>query len=520
MKVKKKNVAVKDVKGNSSRYYSLSIILTFLFGFFLRFANTPQRYGFDGDAIRDAIVAYEGAKTFAFPLAGPFSSTGPYTFGPWYYIILIFFSRIFPSPYIPWIVMGILSLFSILLMADIGRLLHDKKLGVILAAITAIAPIQISVGVGLSNISPVPFFSALSIWLTFKILKKELNHMLWYFIFGIALGIGINMHYQMVGLLLLPIFIWIYKGWKQFIIPLLIGAGLFVSFIPLLTFNLLTNWSTVNGIHEMYIAKERMYFPNSWKIYLFDFWIAHLKFLFVSSLAVNISVVFLFATACITNILKKKYAKELSMLLIIFLFNFLWLRFYWGERHDVYLYYLSPIMFIFLGYTLTWLYEMKYGKIIFALLTLITSWNMLTADISFIGTQPEHIAWEKEATRLSALYPYDNLTLYSCNAFYQPHKKTLLYLLRFNYQSGAPERKIALKGNDCFFPNKEGYEFKDYEIADKYGYQIYPKLFPELKDTNFNFIDITTASNSAITKAGWKLMTTKDVYNDTVNWWK
>src|SRR5207247_2358232 len=116
------------------------------------------------------------------------------TFGPWYYIGLILFSIPFSTPYSPWVLMSILSIITILLMADVGRLLHSKKLGIILAAITAIAPTQINVATSLSNISPVPFFTALSIWLTLKLLSKEASHYVWFLLLGLALGFGINAH--------------------------------------------------------------------------------------------------------------------------------------------------------------------------------------------------------------------------------------------------------------------------------------------------------------------------------------
>lgn len=508
-------------KKNISPYLN-TLIFILLLGIVLRFAGTPDRYGFDGDAVRDAIVAYEGAKNFSFPLVGPFSSTGPYTFGPWYYISLIIFSIILPDPYAPWIIMGIISLFTILLMADIGRLLHSRKLGIILAAITAIAPTQINVATSLSNINPVLLFTTLTIWLTFKLIKKEVSHYAWYLFLGLTLGMGINAHYQMIGLLWLPLILWIVIGWRKYYIPLLISLGIFVSLIPLLFFNLLTDWHTLNGLKEMYIAKERTYVPNSWRIYILEFWTLHLKFLLFSPAFINIILIFTFISAFLRDFLRKKHSLGLIMLSIVFILNFFGLRYYWGERHDVYLSYLSPILFIFLGYTLVSLWETKYGKILFIILSFIIGWNMLLIDYARIkeANKAEHITWKHEVKMLQNKYPNYNIVLYSCNSFYQSHKRTLVYFLDFNYQPQAKEKKVAMKGNDCQFPNIKGFDFKISKIADKYAKSVYPFILPEIKNTNFNFIDISIASPSAIKEAKWEPITTKSIFNSTVNWWR
>ena len=73
------------------RYWKLYLLLIILIiGIFFRFYNTPMRYSLGDDSSRDAMVAFEDAKEFQLPLLGPFSSLGPFTFGPWYYYQLIF----------------------------------------------------------------------------------------------------------------------------------------------------------------------------------------------------------------------------------------------------------------------------------------------------------------------------------------------------------------------------------------------------------------------------------------------
>jgi hypothetical protein len=491
--------------------YLVTLIFILLLGVILRFTNASDRYSFDGDAVRDAIVAYEGARNFYFPLAGPFSSTGPYTFGPWYFTGIIFFSIIFPTPYSPWILMGILSLFTILLMADIGRLLYSKTFGIILAVLTAIAPTQINMATGLSNINPVALFATLSIWIVLKLITKEFSHFLWYVALGIALGMGINMHFQMLGLLVLPVLLWIRMGWKKYHIPLLIFLGIFITFIPLLIFNFLTNWHTVNGINEMLIAKERTYVPNSWKIYLFEFWISHLKFLLFSPTFVNILLVLTFLGLFIKELVKKKYSSGLSLLVIVFSVNFLWLRYYWGERHDVYLLYLSPLLFIFFGYTFFSLLKMKYGKILFVFFSLIIGWYMLLDDYTKIVNASADVP-KQQVQLLHNKYPDQNIILYSCSQFYEPDKRAVLYLLSFYHEPQTQEKKLGMLEPDCEPPT--------IVIKNKTAEEVYPPLVPALKEEHFNFIDLSQTTPEALKQASWEPISTKDIFNSTVNWWK
>ncbi|HSW87827.1 MAG TPA: glycosyltransferase family 39 protein [Candidatus Saccharimonadales bacterium] len=504
--------------------YVISLASLILLGIFLRFFNTPTRYSIDGDSIRDALVGYQGAKTFSFPLIGPFSSTGPYTFGSWYYISIIIFFLLLPLPYSPWILMGITSVVTILVMADIGRLLHSQKLAIILAFLTAIAPSQVTTATSLSNINPIPFFAALTLWIVLKYIKKEFHHWIWYLLLGIVLGLGINDHYQMIGLLCLPIFLWFIKGWKKYTIPLLIGSGIFVTLIPLLIFNLETHWHTVRGIEVMIAARQRTYVANSWKIYLVQFWPSHLQYIFSSSLLVNIVLVLSCFTVFLISFIKKRISSELLLIFLTFVINFILLRYYWGERHDVYVLYITPILFIFLGYVLVTLWDTKYiGKLLFLTISAIISWNMLQNDYSSIthASRNESISWQKEFVMISNRYPHNNIVLYSCSSYYEAHKRYLVYLLNFSYQPSVKEKMLGMKEYECNYPlTKElDVNFGDYNIEQQHKIAVYPPLFSQMKETNFNFIDLSPATPSAIQKAGWTMISTKDVFEKTVNWW-
>ena len=281
-------------KKNFSFYILVLILLT---AFFFRFYNTPLRYSFSEDSIRDAMVAIEGANSLQFPLTGPFSSIGPFTFGPWYYYQLILFTFITHFDYAPWIYLGLISTAFVFLMYKIGELLYGKNFGLLVAAIVALSPSQIGNSTVLLNPNLIPFYAALSILFflklirnlektpTFKsgmnrgkktsffrdenpgrefgedVIEKDRSYY-WSFFFGIFLGIGINHHYQMVGLMILPLLLLFYKPKKSryFLYCIL---GVFITFIPLIIFDMNNHWFTFKNMLFYYTeGRKAIYVPN------------------------------------------------------------------------------------------------------------------------------------------------------------------------------------------------------------------------------------------------------------------
>ena len=59
---------------------------------FWRFTNYSNRWTLSQDQARDAIIALEAIKEKGLPLLGPPSSAGPFSFGPTYYFLIIFFT--------------------------------------------------------------------------------------------------------------------------------------------------------------------------------------------------------------------------------------------------------------------------------------------------------------------------------------------------------------------------------------------------------------------------------------------
>lgn len=494
---------------------AIVLLAIILIGAYFRFWNFPNLYGFDPDATRDAMIAYEGARNLYFPTAGAFSSTGPYTFGPWYYISIILFALIFPYPYAPWILMGLGSIITILVMYDIGRLVSSKTLGLILALLTTLAPSEIIAGTSLSNIYPVALFSALSLWAAVRILKSPKPQFYWYGFLGIFLGLSINAHYQSAGLLIMPLIVWFLSNKKNYKGILAFALGVFITFIPLLIFNFTNNWHTLNGVMEMYKSRDRIYVANSWTIYVFQFWPSLIGFIFGTPWIINILLLVTLPFLMGWYMLKKSISRPILIPLVVILTNFISLRYYWGERTWAYHYFLEPLLIFMVGYTIYKLLLIKpLGKLYFVLALTPIIISMGIQDVNkqiAITKNPD--STPKEVRTLVEAFPNKRIEVYKCSEDRSPKAEAFAYLLQFeNLPEDGPIQKVGIQTGACPYPNTDTYSLISGSNSD-----VKNKVYPNVKGTPV--ADFSAASKSELKNASWSATTTDSVYQKSARWY-
>lgn len=490
---------------------SISLFLVILIGIFFRFYNTPERYSLSIDSSRDAMVAIVGAEQVQFPLTGPFSSAGQFTFGPWYYYQLIVFSLITPFRYAPWIYMGILSTAFIVVMYKLGELLFDRKFGLLVAVLVALSPYAINTAVGLSNPYVVSFFAGLSLILFVKILKGS-KSLLASLCMGFFLGIGINSHYQMLGYLWIIPLIFILKKQQRFVMTLYAGLGVCVSFIPLLIFDLLNHWFTFRHLSEYYLISEgRIYVPTRWLFYLRDFWPSTIaEILGVPSFArffifgsIGVSIIWL--------IYKRKISLPLLGIGMLFFINFVMLRYYWGEKFIGYIQYFFP--FIYVAVVLPfWLLSSKkfyyIGIILFiGFVSLILPKSVDRLD-SFLFDQE----MKKEAKSLIQNTNGHAITVYDCGDS-RDKSQAIALLLKLYEVPSEKGKKIGYPNVKCTYPIPG---FNSKTDATPAANLIYSH-FPPIK--NVNALDLSEASDAGLMDFNWEPLTSESVYDSTIKWW-
>lgn len=249
-------------------------ILIILIAVILRFGNYQDRWIFNQDQGRDAIIALYANRIGAIPFLGSPSSAGPFNFGPWYFYLIMFWERVIPFFIGPWIGFTLMSVITVIMYAKVGKIMADKCGMIIIGLLSAVAFSMVHNSPNMLNTSIIGFSSALA-WLTMALFFKT-DKLKWAILLGFAVGISINFHFQSLGLLsllIVTVLINTFSIIKRIKIILATGSGLLISFLPLIWFDLNHNMVWVNSVIEYYtVGVKKFYIPLRWLTELKDFW--------------------------------------------------------------------------------------------------------------------------------------------------------------------------------------------------------------------------------------------------------
>ena len=331
-------------------WYKFWFIVIIIVSAVIRFYNFPDRWGLSGDDGRDAMVALEALRRFELPLMGPFSSAGPFVFGGIYYWFIMAAYGILPFMIsAPWIFLEILSVITVGLLMYLGKIIKGEKFSVIIGILALTSPQLVVRSLSLGPHTFIATFTALV--LIFFVLLWQKKKLLFAFLMGIFIGLGISFHYQAVNLLIfLPaVFIITSLSFKKRIISfILVLLGFLIPSLPLLYWDYFQNFAnTKNILDYLLIAQYRIYVPNSWKLFIFNYVPYYWGFV-----AGNFSIVgFLLLTSSFLVFLFSLLKKNISLIFKFIGFIFMVLlfvnRFYKGERSEGYLLYFLPFILLF-----------------------------------------------------------------------------------------------------------------------------------------------------------------------------
>lgn len=431
--------------------YKVLVSLIILFSFILRFYDFPNRWGLGGDDGRDAMIALEALKRHELPLIGSFSSAGPFVFGPLHYWFIMLSYLVLPFLInAPWIFIGLTGVLTVLLFIYLGKLIGGEKLSLLVGLLAATSPQLVVRSLMLGQHTFISTFSVLLV-IGFILLwqKKKLEYA---FLMGISLGIALSMHYQVINLFIFFPAIFLItsltflKRIKAFLIMFL---GLLIPSLPLLYWDLQQNFANINNILDYFlIGQYRIYVPNSWKIFLFDFVPWYWSFV------IGRFHVFAFILGVLSGLtylvlaLKRKLKLEVVVLGVIFFILLFVTRFYKGERSEGYLLYLAPFILIFSSIFISNLLfnKHKYLKIIgviFLIIILVGNFITIknTYQISPAG------AYKNIADALIKKYPKYKFSLYVYK--YKLYDTSMGLSLIMGFQNKIDEKGFPL-GVSCY----------------------------------------------------------------------
>lgn len=456
-----------------------------------------------GDTGRDILMAKEAFRERQLPLTGSFSSLGPFTFGPWYYYILILSHFFIPSVWAPWIAVGLISVSLIIIMYKIGVVLENKWFGLILASLTAFSPFQISTGGATVQHSLVGPLTALSLYLFLKIwLKKQ--SLVWGIFLGLAIGLAINMHYQSASFLILPLFFLLKKKKRLSLATTLLGV--FFTALPLLFFELNNHWFNTRNIVRFFLVDQyRLWTPNRWLTYAFKFWPQFwsgvtglpfvLSFLSIASFAILFTI----------QALRRKNPIVWLLIAVHFCILVVMVRYWRGEKFFGYLQFFHPYIFLFLGYLIWWLFNspIRFARFISISLLATAFISGFLKGRKFFQPTFSTVETIKKYQELIKNYPKKTFSVYHCHNPNDALGLTLYLDVQKKYNEKG--RKIGIESHDCLVFEKKKETKK--KVA---------KKFPL---AGLKVMDLQEATRGALLKAGWQLMSPRVVYDDVARWW-
>lgn len=481
--------------------YLMFLLLIVLLGISLRFFDFSNRFGLAYDQARDLLVAHYALDTQILPLIGPFASAGQFVYGPQWYWILIGFVFLSPSLLLgPWILQALLYCFCIYLIIKTGEILGGRVLGIIAGILMAVSPGQIAQAVNLSSPSMVGVLSIISIFFFVRFVKKQ---KVWDGIFlAFFVASSINVHFQSLGLvaLLIAAFILTKKSFKR---SFLFFFAFAIPFIPLIFFDLTNNFFESRNVLDYYLyGQHRIYYPNRWLTYIFEFWPAAWARISGGEVLLGYLSFFGLFAALAISLYKKNVGKIFVGLSCVLLVNVLMLRYYKGPLFDSYLVFLHGIILLLTAWVVykVWGYSKFFG-IIFLVALIVGSLRGVYEDAWGSVNQTASRS-EQVAAILIKEFPQEKFSVYEYQ--YRSPEVSLPIVLYLDSRGILSDKGIPIGVSD--FALGHAASMSAHVIVDS--------------SLGISLIDLSASSEAKLKAAGWGRVNASDVHKSTVLWYK
>jgi len=412
-----------------THYFWISVILILVFAAILRFYTFTSRFAFESDQARDVLVVQEIIETGHIPLTGPPSSIGPFSYGPWYYWILSLVSFLFPfSILVPWALLTLVSVLFVFVLVLAGRAFIGNTAGIIAGLLAAVSTAEIRVSAHLSNLSFVSIFAALAILSLIFFLKTKRS--LFSFLVGLNVAFAINMHLS--AIIFLPVILPITFN-KSRLRNLLLGLfGFLIPFIPLLISDFRHHWVFAKNLLTFFlVGQEKIWVSIRWLTYLRDFWPEFWSNVIGGLRFISYFIFVMLAVFIIKDLYRRKLDKVLVALFFTFILQVILLRYWRGEKQEVWLLFFNPLILLLTTWGIWKLFSLNKVFSIFVIIILMT--GSLIADIP-------HLNYVNQFSKFKALK--EELILED------PHSAFLLHNCRYSYARNASLPLLLLLTKD------------------------------------------------------------------------
>lgn len=338
---------IKKISFTASLVFYILII-----GFFLRIYRVNDVLGFYYDQGRDALVIWDFLYEGKLFLIGPTTGIAGIFRGPfYYYLIAPFYFLGGGDPIWPAIFLALLSIASFLPLFYLASLSQSKTTGIFALLIACFSFYIVMASRWLSNPTPMLFLSMCLVWLMYLIVLGRRKAWV-----GIAFVLGLSLfHFGSSGELFYFPAVGLFAIWQRKKLPdmkifLISLFSFFVSFVPLILFDIRHDGILRNNIYKFFVEEKSFrgltsYIFETRSKFLFDAFfnkIFHWRKTYENLSIVVISLYFFL------NL--KEFWKNQILRICIILLSFAIAGFYFfqGNYGNVYDYYLTGYYLIFI----------------------------------------------------------------------------------------------------------------------------------------------------------------------------
>jgi len=239
----------------------VTVLFILLISAFLRLYRISEYMTFLGDEGRDVMVVKKMIVDHKFTLLGPTSSVGGFFLGPVYYYFMAPFLWIWRlDPTGPAIMVALFGIGTVYLIYHVGTRLFHPVVGISASLLYALSPLVIAYSRSSWNPNLVPFFSLLTVYFCYRSVESQRKRD--FFLTGIFIGIGLQLHYVFLFLIAMVFFWYVLMGRKKDLLPgyLLLCAGFLTGFFPYLLFELRHGFPNTQTIIRFILYSEETKF--------------------------------------------------------------------------------------------------------------------------------------------------------------------------------------------------------------------------------------------------------------------
>ncbi len=482
-------------------FFLLLIFITIM-GLILRFWDYTDRFGLAYDQAHDALVARFAIQQGKLPLLGPFSSAGPFqTSGTWYWLIMLGTIFNMGNVLAPWIFLTSLCGLMIFGMGLIARKMENESFGLIAAILTAISTAQIAQSVNLTNQTPIPIFSFLTIVCSYMYLKKKS--------YVSAFGLGLfsacaaSIHLQGVALAFIVFWTFCFAGKFKIKHFMLACLGAVLPMLPILIWDSQHGFINVSNMFYYYtkgqFAISLDVLGRRWLTYLKVFWPTEWAHMIGGLPGIAIGIAVLSGLCFVWTAWKRQLKREWVVIFLSFACMVILIRYMRVPIFASFITVTHPFVFLITAWGIYVIGKQwkAVGLIVFAIILAGSIWK------TYRELSPKHVNLTADSAKetrllLKKLYPGEKFAIYDLN--YDETRRsvpTALYLEEQGMidEHGRPIGYIRAKTQAIFHTDI-------------------------ISSSSGLISDLSSSSSATLTKDGWIRVNASDIYRETEDWKK